>query len=235
MSEIKPVYQTKSSNGWVDIAKEDLTLASMFGATRILYPAAALEALQKELGYSKMAADAEAKFADEYKAKFEALQAENAAQAKRIAKLEAAKPKMAPVQGYVQGIPWDMHLEAYNAYCKRYGAQQALIEGGCRGGFGVSELDMFIPGWREKLSLVGKLNTEIEALRKQVEILQRPLDDEIISRIIVLVKNVSDEELASNVFESVRNMTNWNKSTPAEFLVLLDKTSAQKGTEWAAT
>ena len=33
---------------------------------------AAYEALQKELGYSKMAADAEAKFADEYKDKFEA-------------------------------------------------------------------------------------------------------------------------------------------------------------------
>jgi hypothetical protein len=78
---------------------------------------------------------------------------------------------------------------------------------------------------------IGDLQSEIEALRKQVEILQRPLDDEIISRIIVLVKNVSDEELASNVFESVRNMTNWNKSTPAEFLVLFDKPSAQKGTE----
>lgn len=79
------------------------------------------------------------------------------------------KPKMAPVQGYVQGIPWDMHLEAYNAYCKRYGAQQALIEGGCRGGFGVGELDMFIPGWREKLSLVGKLNAEIESLHKKIK------------------------------------------------------------------
>lgn len=47
------------------------------------------EALQKELGYSKMAADAEAEFANEYKAKFEALKAENEAQAKKIAELEA--------------------------------------------------------------------------------------------------------------------------------------------------
>lgn len=84
------------------------------------------------------------------------------------------KPRNAPVQGYAQGIPWDMHLEAYNAYCKRYGAQQALIEGGCRGGFGTGELDMFIPGWREKLSLVGKLNAEIESLRKQLEELSQP-------------------------------------------------------------
>jgi len=119
---------------------------------------AAYEALQKELGYSKMAADAEAEFANEYKAKFEALKAEN------------------------EALVNDKEQQA-----KR-----------------------------------------IEELEKCVEILQRPLDDEIISRIIVLVKNVSDEELASNVFESVRNMTNWNKSTPAEFLVLFDKTAASK-------
>jgi hypothetical protein len=106
--------------------------------------------------------------------------AEIEAQAKRIAKLEAAKPKMAPVQGYVQGIPWDMHLEAYNAYCKKYGAQQALIEGGCRGGFGVGELDMFIPGWRENLSLVGKLNAEIESLRKQVKLHEETQSNELI-------------------------------------------------------
>ena len=60
--------------------------------------------------------------------------------------------KMAPVQGFTPGIPWDMHLRAYDAYRKKWGAQQALIEGGCRGGFGTKELDEFIPGWREELS-----------------------------------------------------------------------------------
>ena len=229
MSEIKPVYQgsRNPSLGWKDISKEEFDEVSKSiskGFTglfvQVIYPAAAHEALQKELGYSKMAADAEAKFADEYKDKFEAqkqrayalalvindltrmvtykgetkdefikrvkgilsvdpdlrvceLIEANAAQAKRIEELEKPpKPKMAPVQGYAQGIPWDMHLDAYNAYCKKYGRQDALIdlEGrGCRGGFGVGELDMFIPGWREKLSLVGKLNAEIESLRKQLE------------------------------------------------------------------
>jgi hypothetical protein len=65
------------------------------------------------------------------------------------------KEKLAPVQGYSAGIPWAMHLRAYDAYCKRYGEQKALIdlEGrNCRGGFGVGELDMFIPGWRDELS-----------------------------------------------------------------------------------
>lgn len=77
--------------------------------------------------------------------------------------------KIAPVQGYVAGIPWSMHLRAYDAYCKKYGPQEAMIdlEGrGCRGGFGVGELDMFIPGWRDELSEINRLKSEIERLRE---------------------------------------------------------------------
>jgi hypothetical protein len=77
--------------------------------------------------------------------------------------------KMAPVQGYTPGIPWSMHLEAYDVYRKKYGAQQALIEGGCRGGFGVIELDEFIPGWRDKVSEIGKLRAEIAEARSLVD------------------------------------------------------------------
>lgn len=76
--------------------------------------------------------------------------------------------KIAPVQGYVAGIPWSMHLRAYDAYCKMYGPQEAMIdlEGrNCRGGFGVGELDMFIPGWRDELSEMTRLKSEVERLR----------------------------------------------------------------------
>ena len=72
--------------------------------------------------------------------------------------------KMAPVQGWPQGIPWSLHLEAYAAYSKKWAPQPALIdlEGrNCRGGFSTGELDEFIPGWREKVS-------EITALREQL-------------------------------------------------------------------
>jgi hypothetical protein len=71
--------------------------------------------------------------------------------------------KRAPVQGYRARIPWAMHLRAYDAYCKRYGRQDALIdlEGrNCRGGFSVGELDVFIPGWRDELSEIAKLKGE---------------------------------------------------------------------------
>jgi len=79
-----------------------------------------------------------------------------------------ASEKIAPVQGYSAGIPWSMHLRAYDAYCKLYGKQEALIdlEGRhCRGGFGTGELDGFIPGWREELSEINKLKKELEELR----------------------------------------------------------------------
>lgn len=75
-----------------------------------------------------------------------------------------ADEQKAPVQGYSAGIPWSMHLRAYDAYCKRYGPQQAMIdaERGCRGGFHVDELDEFIPGWRDELSVIRKLEAALE-------------------------------------------------------------------------
>jgi hypothetical protein len=77
--------------------------------------------------------------------------------------------KMAPVQGWPQGIPWSLHLEAYAAYCKKWGPQPALIEGWCRGGFGTEELDEFIPGWRDKVSEITRLRTENADLRTTLE------------------------------------------------------------------
>jgi hypothetical protein len=76
--------------------------------------------------------------------------------------------RIAPVQGYSAGIPWSIHLEAYDAYCKRHSKQQALIEGGCRGGFGVQELDSLIPGWRDRVSEIGRLRTRIAELEQRL-------------------------------------------------------------------
>lgn len=78
--------------------------------------------------------------------------------------------KRAPVQGYPGGIPWAIHLEAYEVYCRRWGAQPALIdlEGrNCRGGFSTGELDDFIPGWRDRVAEFGKLKTEVQQLRSE--------------------------------------------------------------------
>jgi hypothetical protein len=41
-------------------------------------------------------------------------------------------------------IPWKVHIMAYEVYCKVFGPQQALVQSGCRGGFGVGELIGFL-------------------------------------------------------------------------------------------
>lgn len=70
----------------------------------------------------------------------------------------SASEKIAPVQGFPAGIPWEMHLRAYAKYCQENGRHEPLIdlEGrNCRGGFHTDELDRFIPGWREELKEKG--------------------------------------------------------------------------------
>lgn len=40
--------------------------------------------------------------------------------------------------------PQVVTLRAYEVYCHVYGAQEALVTGGCRGGFGAGELVAFL-------------------------------------------------------------------------------------------
>lgn len=78
---------------------------------------------------------------------------------------ELPAPKRAPVQGLPGGIPWHVHLEAYAAYCREHRPQPALIEGECRGGFGIEELDAFVPGWRDRLNETPAQLAELQRLR----------------------------------------------------------------------
>lgn len=48
------------------------------------------------------------------------------------------------VQGYTGTAPECVYMAAYEVYCRVYGPQPALIEGGCRGGFGTGELIAFL-------------------------------------------------------------------------------------------
>jgi hypothetical protein len=84
---------------------------------------------------------------------------------------EAAKTWRAPVQRYPDTIPWPIHLEAYAAYVKRWSTQTALIDlkgRHCRGGFGAEELDLLVPGWRDRVSYVGRLEARVSELEATV-------------------------------------------------------------------
>ena len=56
--------------------------------------------------------------------------------------------KQMPVQkpyARTQGtIPETVYMRAYEVYCAHYGPQKAMVEGSCRGGFGVGEVIAFL-------------------------------------------------------------------------------------------
>jgi len=78
--------------------------------------------------------------------------------------------KMAPAQIGRHGtgkIPWAMHMAAYEVYSEVFEPQLALVQGGCRGGFGEVELMAFLYArsfprqeWRQRSDEVFK-NVEI--------------------------------------------------------------------------
>lgn len=60
---------------------------------------------------------------------------------------DAPKIPVHPVQTSRQGnaeCPQLVTLRAYEVYCALYGPQQAMITGGCRGGFSAGELIAFL-------------------------------------------------------------------------------------------
>lgn len=143
--------------GVAEIARLTAALAAAQAAIEALTPPPEFEE-GAAIGHAQAVAD------------LRALRAEIAALRERAETAEAAlvERKRAPVQGFAEGIPWKMHLRAYDAYSKRYRAQPAMIEGGCRGGFSVNELDMFIPGWREELSPIKQAEAERDAALARV-------------------------------------------------------------------
>lgn len=80
-----------------------------------------------------------------------------------------SEERTAPVQGWGERIPWWLHLKCYEGYCKEFGPQKSLVEGECRGGFGVNELDRWVPGWRDELSGRTALLRELAAARSLIE------------------------------------------------------------------
>ena len=57
--------------------------------------------------------------------------------------------RTAPVQG-AKPISWETHLLAWEAYDRKWRCGQTAERIAQRGGFAVSEMDEFVPDWRER-------------------------------------------------------------------------------------
>ena len=54
------------------------------------------------------------------------------------------RPVQLPLNRRSGKIPKAVHEAAYEVYCEVWSPQPAMIEGGCRGGFGIGELAAFL-------------------------------------------------------------------------------------------
>ena len=82
----------------------------------------------------------------------------------RLYRDEEGKTKPGPPQ-----IPWEIAEKVYAAYSARYGTEQSLEHLGKRGGFGLAEMDMLYPKWREEVDELVRLRSENVSLKVQVE------------------------------------------------------------------
>lgn len=86
--------------------------------------------------------------------------------------------KLFPIQRtsrdpYPMKIPWEVAELVYSQYAAKYGTDQSLEQLAERGGFWPTEMDMFLPDWRERCSELEKLRIENQRLRETLQNVRR--------------------------------------------------------------
>lgn len=72
----------------------------------------------------------------------------------------------------IGSVPWWVAEQAYMGYASKYGDSQSLERLAERGGFGIEEMDEFFPEWREKASLISRLQADNERLEGEIHALK---------------------------------------------------------------
>jgi hypothetical protein len=85
-----------------------------------------------------------------------------------------------PIQGPSphRNIPWWLAEEAYASYSERYRGQSLEVLAS-RGGFSAGEMDMFAPGWRDRLDYVKQLERDAARMREERDDACRQRDEQI--------------------------------------------------------
>lgn len=72
-------------------------------------------------------------------------------------------------------ISWETAELAYSVYASEYGRGQSLERLAERGGFGPGEMDMFLPDWRTRESLLAKWQIKCHAAEQRAEAAEKRL------------------------------------------------------------
>jgi hypothetical protein len=83
--------------------------------------------------------------------------------------------KRFPINGNNGTIPWGVAEQVYIEYCKQYGNSQTIETMAARGGFAISELDMFHPNWRPHEQALERIKELEEILERGREVLSSDL------------------------------------------------------------
>jgi hypothetical protein len=106
------------------------------------------------------------------------------------------KAKPGPVN-----IPWSVAEKAYGVYALRFGKDQSIERLAERQGFSWSEMDMFLPGWREECSEIDALRAKLSASEREVERLTAEREDQLKSRDRVIVERNEQSGLRDKLIE----------------------------------
>jgi DNA repair ATPase RecN len=66
-------------------------------------------------------------------------------------------------------IPWSVAELAYSGYSAQHGTSQTLERLAERGGFGASEMDEYVPDWRERCNEITMLQSQLQTLTARLE------------------------------------------------------------------
>lgn len=121
--------------------------------------------------------------------------------------------KIAPVKDFKPGIPWPLHLEAYEAHCLRHKTNPDLLDldnKNCLGGFTPHQLDFYIPDWRNRLAGLHKLLNYIKSLEEQNKQLREIVKEAQLGFETIINDDVSDLDTDRDYAQTILNRINYH-------------------------
>lgn len=130
---------------------------------------------------------------------------------------KTAKPS--PLQ-----VPWSVAEKAYSVYAARHGLSQSLEDLARRGGFGVEEMDLYHPAWREEVSEIAALKAKLDAADREIARLQAGIytrDQRIAQHCAEAAAAMAENKRMREALERIRDsddVRDWAQNVAAEAL-----------------